>query len=230
MGYNLDGKARWLMAPGLLQRQLRSSHGAAVPRAGSLSYTQMPLRAVVFALLGLGVPTTPFSFRCAFIFLSTQLVYISTLYLSGGEVCTPSLDDDIDLSSSTLTLCCLKRYLQLVLVRRHLPSPLPLPSLRRAGWLLPAPLPFMHTHVQSQLSHTPGSRILHMKIIGPKLPFFACLCLIWVPQAPARPLPMCRSTAVLQSLPPGASPHGPVSPVLRAHLLLLGCPKSSSAF
>lgn len=45
--------------------------------------------------------------------------------------------------------------------------------LSQAGWLLPALVPFMHAHVDPQLSHTPDSHIFHMKIIGSKLHFFA---------------------------------------------------------
>lgn len=43
------------------------------------------------------------------------------------------------------------------------------PSRLAAPW----PSPLMHAHVDPQLSHTPDSHILHMKIIGSKLHFFA---------------------------------------------------------
>lgn len=45
--------------------------------------------------------------------------------------------------------------------------------LSQAGWLLPAPLPFMHADVEPQITHTPDSHILHMKIIGSKFNLFA---------------------------------------------------------
>lgn len=97
--------------------------------------------------------------------------------------------------------------------------------LSQAGWLLPALLPFMHAHVGPQLSHTPDSHILHMKIIGSKLPFFVLSHL--GPTTSSTSLPMCRSMAVLQSLPPGAWLPSTIPQVFGSHLLLLGCHKSS---
>lgn len=148
------------------------------------------------------------------LFSQYSLVLYTHASAVGFEVCTHSLDDDIDLSSSTLSPCYLKHYLHLVSLRRHDLNPLPLLLLRRAGWLLPAPLPFVHAHVHPELSHTPGSYILHMKVMGSKLPFFACLCLVWVPQASIRPLPVCSSMAVLQRTPPlrCLPVHPPIAP------------------
>lgn len=104
--------------------------------------------------------------------------------------------------------------------------------LSQAGWLLPAPLPFMHAHVDPQLSHSPDSHILHMKIIGSKLHFFALSHL--GPTGSSMSLfPICRSMAVLHSLPLGTCLHifppSTMLQVLGSHLLLLGCHKFSIA-
>lgn len=176
----------------------------------------------------------PATLACIVLFFIVSLVYRSILPLSAREVCTLSLEDDADLSSSALTPCCLKCSLQLDLLRRHRLSPLSLLFLRWGGWLCPARLCFMHTYAHAQLSQTPGSHTLHMKIIRSKLPFFACLCLTWVPQDPGHPFPMCGSTSVLPGSPRGAclwaSPRGSVSQVWGARLLLADCHKSSSTF
>lgn len=102
---------------------------------------------------------TPLS--CTVLLFSQYSLVLYTHDLAVGvEVCTHSLDDDMGLSSSTLSPCYLKHCLHLVSLRRHRLNALPLLFLRQAGWLLPAPLTFMHTHVHPQLSHTLSSYIL----------------------------------------------------------------------
>lgn len=149
----------------------------------------------------------------AFIFLSSHW-FIYPWFNCQGMRSAASLDDDIELPRSTLNLSVVWNVTSSWFYLGDIAWTPCLCCLRRAGWLLPAPLPLMHAHVHSLLSHTAGSRILRMKIIGSELPFFVCLCLIWVPQSSVCPFPMYGSTTLPEPSSRCLPAHLPSQPLL----------------